>query len=191
MGQYYSDTPFQNAYSYFDQAAKAALPSPESMDQAAARLRSRTDGYANAQRQQIQDQYASRGMGNSGAYQLAQTRNNMAANNSYASGLADIQKDWWDQQQTGAQTLSQIGQGYGQTASSQAESGINDALGSGKLNIEQQNANTNRQQSITDLLTAFGTVGGALGGNTTYGGQTAEGFNQLKQYLFSILGMNY
>jgi hypothetical protein len=130
-------------------------------------------------------------MGNSGAYGLAQSRNRQASQNAYAGGLADIQNDYWTQQREGAQALGQIGSQYGQTAAQQAESGINEGLGLGKLGIEQQNANTANRNSLTDLFTAYGTVGGALGGTGGYAGQTATGFNNFKQYLFSLLGLPY
>lgn len=191
MAEFYNPQRFTESYGIMNRGADAALPSPESMDLAAARLRSRTDNYAKAQGQGIQDQYASRGMGNTGAYNLAQTRNQQSAGNSYASGLADIQNDYWTQRREGASTLGNIGASYGNTASQESDAGINEGLGLGKLNIEQQNADTAKRQALNDFFTSYGTVGGALGGTAGYGGQTATGFNNLKQYLFQMLGLNY
>lgn len=192
MADFYNPQRFNESYGILNRGADAALPSPESMDLAAARLRSRTDNYAKAQGQTTQDQYASRGMGNSGAYRLAQQRNTQSAGNSYASGLADIQNDYWTQRQKGAETLGNIGASYGNVAGSEAEAGINQGLGQGKLNIEQQNTDTDKLRALNDFFTSYGTVGGALGGtNGANGSQTAAGFNSLKQYLFQMLGLGY
>ena len=107
----YDPTPFNQAGGYFAEAAKNAAPSPESLDRAAARLRSRTDTTARATQQETADSFAGRGLGTSGMYSAAQQRNRAASQGSYASGLAQIEDDYTKRLQESSQYLTAAGTG--------------------------------------------------------------------------------
>lgn len=174
--------PFQDAYNYYSQAANAALPSPESLDRSAARLRSRVDTRQRADEQSTADQFAGRGMANSGARDYAQAQNRYGAQQAYSSGLAQLEDDYDKRRQAGAQILSGIGQNYGNTAAQEGQYGIADReqtlseqLDPRKVDIAQQQANTetyNAQterasrtaNALNDFLTFMGTFGNTEGG---------------------------
>lgn len=107
----YDPTPFNQASGYFADAAKNAAPSPESLDRAAARLRSRTDTAARATQQETADSFAGRGLGASGMYNAAQQRNRAASQGTYASGLAQLEDDYTKRLQESSQYLTAAGTG--------------------------------------------------------------------------------
>lgn len=148
--------PFQDAYSYFNDARQAAMPSPESLDRAAARLRSRVDTQQRAQDQQAADQFAGRGQSNSGGYDYARAMNRYGAQQAYATGLADTEDNYDKQRQAGAQILGTLGSQYGQTAGQE-----------GDYQNNQYQAQTQRAgetaSSLNNFLTFMGTFGNVTG----------------------------
>lgn len=94
---------------YFEKAAEAALPSQAAYDTAAARIRSRLEGKQAADARQIQDTYAGRGLSQSGLQEGAQRQNREKYMGEYATGLADLEKEYNDSRQEGARILQGIG----------------------------------------------------------------------------------
>ena len=93
--------------SMFQTAANNAMPSVQSLDTAAARVRSRLSGQNKANTQSIANQFG--GSKNVGGYNQSMAQNNAARQNAYAQGLTDLQQDFWNKQQTGAGILGNIG----------------------------------------------------------------------------------
>lgn len=198
--------PFQQAYDYYGQAANAAMPSPESLDKSAARLRARTDTNTQAAQQQTADQYAGRGQSNSGGFDYARMMNQNAGQQAYASGYGQLEDDYAKQRQAGSQILSGIGQNYGNTANQQGQYGIanrqqnlSEQLDPRKVDIAQQQATTDQYSAATnrstgmskgfnDFLNFMGTFG-----NTQGQGPNGSIFDQFfqsgKQGLLKTLGL--
>lgn len=201
---YYSNTPFQNAYDYIDQARQYALPSPQSLDTASARVRSRVDNAANTQSQAINEQYVGSGLGVSGMRNAAQGANNAARLSSLGTGLADVQDDYWKQLQTGAATLGNLGQQYGGIASQQGDLGVKEGLGLGEQGLKGRElditANTaamndatararleeEHRQSIANNLIELFTATNQYG-NTQLSTGSASIIDQIRQALSSQL----
>lgn len=118
-GGYGTEQPFQRANAAYEQAGNYAMPSMESRDRAAARVRSRVNQQRLGNDQTTNDSYQRRGMGGSGMNQRALGANRYSADQAYATGLADVEDDFVAQQQKGADIYSQIGAGYGQMGEAQ------------------------------------------------------------------------
>lgn len=173
----YSGQPFQQAADSYGQAANYAIPSMQSRDRAAARVRSRTDAARVAGDQQIADQYQRRGMGGSGAYYGALDRNRAASQSAYATGLADMETGFSDQEQKGADIFSQIGAGYTDMGKAQAEMD----LGQQKLNVDRDSVENDRRQGLSqNIINAILAI--AQGGNTDIG-------SNVFRDLFESLGL--
>lgn len=189
MPNYYSDQPFQQSYNYLDQAASSAMPSPESRDRAYARVRSRLSGERNTRDQELGDQYAGRGQTNSGGYDQAKERSYGQYLSNYGSGMSELEDNYEKQRMEGAKTLQGVGTAYGNVANDQASRGIDQGLGNEKLRIDDYNSQSQRLGSLNDIFTSIGTVGGALGAAGSP--RTGDAFDNFKQYLLGILGINY
>lgn len=178
----YDPTQFNNTYGYYQQAAQNAMPSPESVDRAAARLRNRTDTQYNANAQRTTDQFANRGRANSGAHDYAQIMNNYGRQQAYSSGYAQILDDYEKNRMQGAANLGNIASQWGNTANNQGQLGIQDRAQTLSEEIEprrtsvlEQEANTHGYQAQTqraeataralnDFLTFMGSFGNTQGG---------------------------
>lgn len=108
-------TYFQNAANAFKQAQSAALPSPESRDKAAGRLRASISDQTASLNRSLQDQFANQGK-IGGQFNNAFLRNTAAGQQAYAQGLAQLEDDYQQQRQAGAGILNQTGAGYGNLA---------------------------------------------------------------------------
>jgi len=121
---YGTEQPFQRANAAYEQASTYAMPSMESRDRAAARVRSRVNQQRLGDDQTTNDMYQRRGLGGSGMNTRALGQNRYAAQQAYGSGLADMEDDFVQQQQKGADIYSQIGAGYAQMGEGQAKLGL-------------------------------------------------------------------
>ena len=162
MAYNYDPTAFNQASGYFAEAAKNAAPSPESLDRAAARLRSRTDTAARAAQQETTDSFAGRGLGTSGMYRAAQQRNRAASQGSYASGLAQLEDDYTKRLQESSQYLTQAGTGAANAGYQSGQlQGTAEELrqGQGALDLKGQELSNTRQtdfgKNLIDSLLAL------------------------------------
>lgn len=180
---------FSNPYDYYKTAAQNVMPSPESLDRSAARLRNRNDTEYNANSQRITDQYAGKGRANSGAADYAQTMNNYGRQQSYSTGYADLLDGYEKNRMQGAVNLGNIGQQYGNTLKD--EQGLNIAdrgneIATQQANTGQYNAETTRStetaKAINDFMTFMGTFGNTNGNdefNRMFGGSKTAFMNLL------------
>lgn len=138
---------FQSAGQSFQQASQGAMPNPQQLETASNRLTSRLAANQASNQRQLQNRYAGLGRSGGGGYEQRSIQNMQNTSNSLATGLADLQNDFFNRQQQGAQILGTIGQG--QTA-----------LGSqaGQLPISQQRANTETQQVANQLQLGLGSL---------------------------------
>lgn len=198
MPQYYSDTPFQNAYSYLDQARQFAMPSPESLDRASARVRSRVDNQTNTNANQINEQYVGSGLGVTGMRQAQLGQNRAAGMQALGSGLADVQEDYWNKQQTGATNLANMGAQYGNIAQEQGNLALTQGIKGREMDISQQVANEqerqNRaqleqehQQNIAQNLLNYFIANGQYGNLQNLPTGVADLFNQLRGRLTDVV----
>lgn len=162
MAYDYQPQPFNQASGYFAEAAKNATPSPESLDRAAARLRSRTDQAARATQQETTDSFAGRGLGTSGMYRAAQQRNRAASQGTYASGLAQLEDDYTKRLQESSQYLTAAGTGLANSGYQQGQlQGQAEELrqGQGALDLKGQELQNTRQtdfgKNLIDSLLAL------------------------------------
>lgn len=187
----YDPSGFNKAYSLYDTAASNAMPSPESLDRSAARLRGRTDTEYNANAQRTADQYAGRGRSNSGSHDYAQTMNNYGRQQAQATGYADVLDDYEKQRMAGSANMANIANQYGDTYEQQQNLGLDQQ----KVGIAQHQADTGRYQaqtdrstqiskSLTDFLTFMGTYG-----NTTGAGRFNQDFDSAKKGFLRSIGM--
>lgn len=133
--------PFNTENDYYNQAATYALPSTESLDRSAARLRSRLDTQSMANQQGLADQYAGRGMSQGGAYNRALMQNNIGGQQAYAQGLGQLQDDFVKQQQAGAGLFAQMGRDVGDQRLKGMQLGNEYALGQRGLDVQSQLGN--------------------------------------------------
>jgi hypothetical protein len=106
--------PFNTQSDYYNAASQYAVPSPESLDRAAARLRSRVDTEGAANQQALGDQYAGRGTTAGGGYQNQTMRNYANTQNAFSQGYGQLQDDYVKQQQAGAGILAGMGTQLGE-----------------------------------------------------------------------------
>jgi hypothetical protein len=130
--------PFNTQSDYYNAASQYAVPSPESLDRAAARLRARTDTTTRANQQQITDQYAGRGTASSGAYNQQLMQNMAAGQNAFSQGYGQLQDDYVKQQQAGAGILSNIGTQLGDQSLQGRGLDIQQLLGQGNLDVQRE-----------------------------------------------------
>lgn len=178
----------QNA---FQQAQANALPSRQQFDTASNRVSSRVASQQRANQRQAQQGLASSGRVNSGRQDYLTAQNQAGAANATATGIADLESDFWDKQQTGAGILNNVGTGFANLGS--AVSGANAAqgkllldqyLGQGKLQQDQQK---NNQQFLNDAIASLILGGRQYAGNATdtqalnnnYNSRLNEAFNSL------------
>lgn len=187
----YDPSGFTKPYSYYEQAANSAMPSPESLDRSAARLRSRVDTEYNANAQRTADQYAGRGRSNSGMHDYAQAMNNYGRQQAQSTGYADLLDSYEKNRMTGATNLGNIANQWGNTYGQQQQLGLDQE----KVGIAQQQADTGRYQAQTDrsaqvskalndFLTFMGTYG-----NTAGQGRFNQDFDSAKKGLLRSIGM--
>lgn len=130
-----------NAY---NQSQRMYNQSPQSFDNAAARVRSRVQGQTTGNAQQIRDQFAGRGMSNSGLMQNQLQRNQQAGQGAYAQGLSDLENTFEQSRLRSAQGLNEVGQGFAAQAQNQASNQLQGqniadqfALGAGGLSLQE------------------------------------------------------
>lgn len=165
-------------------------PSEASRDTAASRVRSRLQGAQGGIESQLADTFAGRGVAGSGMYrgELNKSRGNYIG--SLATGLADNEKNYQDSLGTWANTMANIGQGFGQLGQqsvqaqnlfdqiqlgnknasiTEADNNARNAISAESNKIQSRQvdntAKNNTQTSLIDLLKTFGQYG-----NTSYGG---------------------
>jgi hypothetical protein len=174
----------------FGQASSAAMPSIQSLDTAAARVRSRVSGQTAANEQKIRDQFAGRRISNSGGMQRNLRQNQAAGTQAYATGLTDLETDFWDKRQKGAEILSGIGTGYKGLGSDINEAGAVNSkiasdwgLGMGKVGTDYE---LGKSKNISDIMNAF-----IEGGNTAFTGDAAAQWQNLIAQAFGNSGVPY
>lgn len=118
---YGTEEPFQRANAAYEQASTYAMPSMESRDRAAARVRSRVNQQRLGNDQTVNDSFQRRGLGGSGMNQRRLGQNLYSADQAYATGLSEVEDNYVTQQQKGADIYSQIGAGYGQMGQAQGQ----------------------------------------------------------------------
>ena len=206
---------FTEAQNSFQQASGAALPSPESLDTASARVRSRVEGRQRALDQQTGARFAQSGGANTGGLGAGRRNNTASTQGAFATGLADLEEGFLEKQQQGAGILSQIGQGQGQLGSlfGNLEIGregvrqgderldLERLFGQQRLDnegraidetIEQRKANT-----LIDFFQNFGAIGNtrffnsnAEPGTDPLGESLQDDFARLISGLFGSIGLS-
>jgi len=187
---------FANPYDYYKQAASNMMPSPESLDRSAARLRSSNDQQYNANAQRIGDQFAGKGRSNSGAYDYAQTMNNYGRQQAYSTGYTNLLDDYEKNRMTGAQNLGNMASNYGNTLNQQG----NLQLGAQQNQISQQTADTGRYnaqttrstetaKALNDFLTMMGGFGNVHGDGSESGNLFDRIFASGRLGMMNLLGM--
>jgi hypothetical protein len=156
--------PYEASRPYFQQAASAAMPSLESLDKASARLRGRIDTARRAGETELRDQYGQRGQTYSGGLDQALERNRSEYASQYGAGLTDLEREYLDKQQQGAQILGQLGQGVATAGQQQGELNLEEQLGKGKLFQGFGELDLERRRALADFLMntylSFGSVEG-------------------------------
>lgn len=169
--------PFQSAYSYMDQASNNMMPSPQSLDRSAARLRSSIDTQGNADDQSLQDQFAKRGRINTGGYDAARQRAMASRYSAMGTGMAQEQQNYDQNVMTGAKNLGDMGANYGKVASDQ-----------GSLAVQNRSVDIQGKdvllKNLMDMFTGMGAVG-----QTTGSPEFNNNFAWLKTALFNALGL--
>lgn len=183
--------PFQSAYNYMDQASTNMMPSVQSLDRSAARLRSSIDTQGNADDQTMQDQYARRGTINTGSYDAARQRAQAGRYSAMGTGMASEQQNFDQNVMTGAKNLGDLGSNYGQLGLGQGQLGVQQGqldVNKGQLGVNKQTADTNRAdtllKNLMDFFTSMGTVG-QTSGNSTFN----SNFGFLKGAIYNALGL--
>jgi hypothetical protein len=176
---------WSSANDSFRQAATNAMPSPQSLDNAAARVRSRLSGSYQGQQRQWSNTMANRGLSNSGKNRMGQMQNWANYQNSIASGLADVEDNYQKALQTGAGIMSQVGQGQTSLANnyatqSLANQGLADQWAKSRGDIVNQ-AQSTAWDAITKLQEIYGEHGKVLSGTVK---------NGLMNALAKSLGIN-
>jgi len=164
---------FTQAGSIFQQAAQNALPSQASQDNAAARVRARLEARNRDSARQIRDQFGGF-RANTGAFQNALAQNRAAGQGAIAQGLSDLEADFAQRRQQGAQILQGIGSGLtglGTGANEARQSGQEIAnrfnLGQGEIDLRkllgERELDNSRQANFIDFLNTIGQVGNTTG----------------------------
>lgn len=180
----------------YRQAAQVATPSVQSLDTAAARVRSRMAGTNRANEMSIRDRFASAGRQGSGGFNQAMSQNSAANSNALASAYTDLELGFEDRKNQYAQTLSQIGQGQGQLGLGVVGAGV-DLAGIGK-NYQSQKEGQDLNKYLTELeigkteeegirraiLSAVDSI--YTSGNTQLGAQGTAYIQNLMARLFGL-----
>lgn len=180
-----------NATNALKQAQAAAMPNQQQFDTASNRVASRVASQQRANQRQAQQGLASSGRVNSGRQDYLTAQNQAGAANATATGIAELESQFWDKQQAGAGILNNIGTGFANLGS--AVSGANAAqgklaldqyLGQGKL---QQDAQKNQQQFLNDAIVSLLAGGRQYAGNATNTQALNNNYNTQKTDLFNML----
>lgn len=189
---------FTQSANTLNQAASNALPSIQSRDTAAARVRARLAANSRAIQSGLQDTLGGR---NTGRLISGLNRNYADTQNALASGLADVENNYQTQRQQGAQVLSGIGQnqaslgtGLATALDQEAQTGLAGQKISNEFNLGTEanrlrglEIDTTRdieeQRGLVDFLQAFGTFGNARGGTDAAGQQFDTRLNELINQL--------
>lgn len=180
--------PFDTAYATLGNAANNALPSPESLDRSAARLRSRLDTSQRANEQQLEDEYSGRGMLSGGNYEGRKLQSRATNQNAYAQGLSQLYSDWDAKQQEGSKILAGIGASQGGLAADRGKLQIGEDQLAFDRNVHADDMKKSMAQTLTDFYTAMATNGNVLAGISP-SSPFASNYNWLKQSLFNFLGL--
>jgi hypothetical protein len=189
MAYSYDPTYENQASGYFADAVKNAAPSPESLDRAAARLRSRTDTTARAASQETADQFAGRGLGASGMYGAARERGRAASQGTYASGLAQLEDDYTKRLQDSSQYYTAAGNGVANLGQQRNDFGAKSeelAQGNRTLDLKDtqvKNDNVNSfSKNLVDALLAFSQ------GNPDNDPNFAESMQKIRNQILASFG---
>lgn len=177
---------------YFNRAGQYAMPSAQSRDTAAARVRSRVQAQTTANQAQIQDKYRGMGRLNTGGYRYAQGQNMAAGQHELATGLANLESDFADKEQEGAKILSGVGQGYagyglGLEGENTKRYDIDTTDATDRYDINTDAA-LRQKEMQNRLLEIFGLYGKGLGEYS--GGSTAPQINELIEAIFGNRNTN-
>lgn len=140
---------------YLNQAAANAMPSPESRDRAAGRLREQISRDTNSMETQLRNQFGNRGNLQSGLFNQAYLGNQAAGLQARSQGLAQIEDDYERQRMQGAQNLGQIGGTLGNLGYQQQQSGLEqmrlaleESLGLGSQAIQKRGQDIEQQLGL-------------------------------------------
>lgn len=138
---------FQKAEQSFDNASNFALPGAGQLNTASNRLQSRLAAQQKGNQRQIQNLFGGRGRSGAGQFTAATVQNQNNAANQLATGVAELESDFADKQQQGAQILSQVGSGQASAGAALSESD----LAQQGLGIRQQEADIAGQKVTGEL----------------------------------------
>ena len=197
----------QNTYS---QAIQNAMPSQQSFDSAAARVRSRIASRQNNLDRASMNQYA--GTGNVGGYDYSRAVNKATTQNEYSTALTDLQNQFEQQKQTGAGILNTAASGLANMGQNQYSTDVTRELGLG--NIAQQKYSTdtsynlgqqqiaqqkyatdlenqvNKQKALNELMQVFGQVGNIRAKSTGRGAAFDTNYTDLINQIFGAYGID-
>lgn len=199
---------FNKAGQAYDRAASSVqMPSQQSLDRGAARLRSRLSGRERELNEGARTRYAGSG-GNIGGYNRNLQQNRQNVSQAYASGLTDLEQQQFNQGIAATNALGQIGAGYGNLGAASQRLADEYGLGMGSLGTKLDendinrwtsewqkdlgNSETNRKsaqdkmKALGDLIDAF-----IVGGNTQWEGGKRDQFENLLKTLFGDTGANF
>lgn len=203
---YENDRDFKSARTNLNNAASAAMPSQQSLDRASARVRARLAAQTNANQQSISDRFA--GSGNMGGLNKSYAQNFAAGQSAYGQALGDLEQQWWDKQQKGAEILSGIGQRFGDMGNNignlvnEGSRVANDfALGKGEIGVKLEDigrrfATDERKSDITENAAKMDSIVRAMeqlfaSGNTVLTPEKAPQLEEMIKSLFGLTGTAY
>jgi hypothetical protein len=189
--QPYNPSSFGNADNYLSQAAGMTQQSvsPQSLDRSAARVRNRVDSATRANEMDIRDRYAGRGMLNSGASNLAQSRNRQAGMQAYGTGLAQVEDDYNTRLLSAADKMGTLGNYASNSAQARGQLGLDEFSATNKAAVDKQNADTSRFSAESGAaLDAKNFAATLLQNFASYGNTFAN--PQMLQQILAALGMD-
>lgn len=170
----YNQTPFNLGSQALGQAGSlvSSVVSPESRDRAAARLRSWSDTAGRANEQTYMDQQNARGRADTGMTDRGLGDIRRGTQENFSRGLADMESQYDQTALKAGELMSGIGQNYGTLGNQQGTLQLGEAVGMGRLGVDQQNADTS-----------------LYGENVNAYGQGANWTNSLSGLLNSLTGV--
>lgn len=151
----YASPDYASARENLNTASSTLNRSPQSFDNAAARVRNRLNAAGNGQSMKLRSSFQSNGLGNSGMARYAQRRNFADTQDAYAGGLVDLQKNRDDQDIQRGQGLTTIGNQFANLAGQREQTGttlrgqdLNQTLGLGQQALTQRGQDMDQQTSF-------------------------------------------
>jgi hypothetical protein len=161
----------------FNQAQRTYQQSPQSFDNAAARVRARVQGQTTGNENQIRNTFAGRGTSNSGMMQNQLARNRQAGQGAYAQGLTDLENTFEQSRLASAQGLSNIGSNFANMANAQNQNQIQSqgladqfSLGAGGIGAQIRGQDIEQLLGLKgyDVQTAGQNIQKSLGEQSNY-----------------------